>query len=396
MEYRITSRMKNAQGSIIRELLKLAGEPGMISFGGGSPAPAAFPAEDIARIAHEALTGQAVRMLQYGISEGYPPLVKTMKEHLLSREGISFENNDLLIVSGGQQCADLTAKLFANEGDLVIVESPSFVGCLNAFRSYGAQLIGVPLMEDGVDLARLEEAFRLKSIGFFYTIPTFQNPTGITTTLEKRRQIYRLAQQYNVIILEDNPYGELRFEGDKVPAYKSIDTDGRVIYAGSFSKTLTPGMRVGFLVIDKALFNRFKIAKQAADVHSSTLYQYVCNEYLTKCDYDAHIREICALYREKSALMVSELQKKLHPAVRITKPQGGLFLMAYLPSGMDSLPFVQEGIKRKVITVPGSAFATDPSLPDNSIRLNFSMPTREQIVAGVDILGKLSHEVLGS
>ncbi|HSK68075.1 MAG TPA: PLP-dependent aminotransferase family protein [Candidatus Limnocylindria bacterium] len=392
MDYRVAHRMTVARGSIIRDLLKLAGEPGMISLGGGSPDPVAFPAADIARICHEALTAQSAKMLQYGISEGYPALRETMRKRLGERNGMDFSRNDVLILSGGQQCADLCAKVFVNEGDTVVVEGPSFVGCMNAFRAYAANLTAVPLQEDGVDLAALEEAFRQPRVSLFYTIPAFQNPTGITTSLEKRKAVYALAQKYDVMILEDNPYGELRFEGETVPDYKSFDVDGRVVYASSFSKTLTPGLRVGYIVFDKALLEKFKIAKQGTDVHSSTIYQHFVNEYLNHCDYDGHIGEICALYREKRDLMQEEIKKHFHPAVTVTRPEGGFFIMASFPEGVDTAGFVQEAIRRKVIVVPGSAFRVNPDLPDNTMRLNFSLPSREHIVRGIGILGELTHE----
>lgn len=394
MDYRIADRMKNARGSVIRDLLKLAGEPGMISFGGGSPDPKAFPAEDIRRVAERALAERPAAMLQYGVSEGYQPLRESLKKHLEQTEGIGFADNDLIILSGGQQCADLVAKLFVNEGDTVAVESPSFVGCMNAFRSYGGRLLGVPMREDGVDLGLLEEAFSRPGVSFFYIIPTFQNPSGYTTSLEKRRAIYGLAQKHGVMIFEDNPYGELRFEGEPVPPLKSMDTDGRVIYAGSFSKTMAPGLRVGFLVFHRDLFDRFKIAKQGTDVHSSTLYQLACHEFLTGPRYQPHVAACRELYRRKCALMYAEMKKCFHPAVRFARPQGGLFQMAWLPEGMDSGPFVQEALKRRVITVPGSAFTTDPDKPNNGVRLNFTLPSEEQIVQGIGILGKLTREVL--
>ena len=395
MAYRIAERMKGAQGSIIRELLKLANEPGMISFGGGSPDPDAFPSEAVARISEEAMRRQPAKILQYGISEGYPPLRETLKKHLQATEGISFEDNDILITSGGQQCADLAAKLFVNEGDTVLVESPSFIGCMNAFRSYGGRLQGVKLHEDGVDLEALEKAFRQPGISLFYIIPTFQNPSGFTTSAEKRRKVYELAQKYGVMILEDNPYGEVRFGGEWIAPIKAQDPDGRVIYMGSFSKTMAPGLRVGFVVMPKDLFNQFKIAKQATDVHSSNLFQLACDEFLNHWDYPAHLASIRALYRKKGLLMYDEIKKHAHPSLRFAKPQGGFFMMAYLPEGQDAMPFVQEALKRKVITVPGSAFTTDPTQPNNGVRLNFSAPSEEQIVRGAEILGKLSREMLG-
>ncbi|NLW21330.1 MAG: PLP-dependent aminotransferase family protein [Clostridiales bacterium] len=393
--YQLADRMRGAQGSIIRELLKLAGEPGMISFGGGAPEPASFPVEKIAQITARALREQSAAMLSYGISEGYPPLVASLKDYLSKTEQLDFAREELIILSGGQQCADLVAKLFVNEGDTVVVENPSFVGCMNAFRSYGARLRSVPLEADGVNLEALEAAFAQGGVRLFYLIPTFQNPSGLTTSQEKRLAIYELARRYQVLVFEDNPYGELRYEGDWVPSLKSRDEEGLVLYAGSFSKTLAPGMRVGYLVYPKALHPSFKVAKQGVDVHSSTLYQLVTHEFLTSHDYTRHVEALRRRYREKRDLMAREMAAHFHPGVRWHKPEGGFFIMAWLPEGMDSLPFVQEAVQRKVITVPGSAFTVDPGVPNNGIRINFSLPPRDSIVEGIRILGQLSHEVLG-
>lgn len=395
MAHHLAGRMQGAQGSIIRELLKLAAEPGMISFGGGAPDPAAYPVDLIADITARAFRDHSTTLLTYGISEGYPPLVNSLKDYLNQREGFDFARNELLITSGGQQCADLTAKLFINEGDVVAVESPSFVGVMNAFRSYGARLMGVPLEKDGVSLEALEALFRQEKVRLFYLISTFQNPSGITTSREKREAIYELACRYDVMIFEDNPYGELRFTGEDIPAVKSFDREGRTVYAGSFSKTLSPGMRVGFMVYDKALHQHVKIAKQAADVHSSILYQLVCHEFLTRHDYPGHIQGLITRYRDKARLMTDAMEQHFHPGITFHKPEGGFFIMAWLPEGQDSLPFVQEAIKRRVITVPGSAFMADTSAPHNGIRINFSLPSAEDIAPGIRTLGQLSHQWLG-
>lgn len=394
MDYRLAQRTGGARGSIIRELLKLANQPGMISFGGGSPDPAAFPSQEVARITQDAMTHQAKTMLQYGVSEGYAPLVNSLKAYLTKQESFDFTKNELIILSGGQQAADLTGKLFVNEGDSILVENPSFIGCMNAFRSYGGQLKGIPLQEDGPDLLSLEAAVKQPYVSFFYTIPTFQNPSGLTTSLKKRKTIYEMACKHNLLLFEDNPYGELRFAGEPVPSYKSMDRENRVIYAGSFSKTLAPGLRVGYLVCPKPLFVQYKIAKQASDVHSSTLYQHVCHVLLTQWDYASHVKRVSKLYHEKSQLMFSMMKQCFHPFIRFQEPEGGLFIMAIFPKGFDTLPFAEEAVKRGVIAVPGNAFTSDPDKPNHTLRLNFSMPSREQIEKGIPILGSLSHEML--
>ena len=247
MQYEISNRMSDVHGSAIRELFKLGADPNMISFGGGNPSAETFPVPEIADIIADVMKNAPVSVLQYGLSEGYTPLRDTMKDYLTRTQGFDFENNELFILSGGQQCADLTTKVLVNEGDIILTEDPAFVGCLNTFRSYGAKLIGIPMQQDGMDTDALEAALKAHpEAKLLYTIPSFQNPSGITTTLEKRKKVYELACKYDIAILEDNPYGELRFSGEDVPTIKSMDTEGRVLYAGSFSKVMAPGVPTGF------------------------------------------------------------------------------------------------------------------------------------------------------
>lgn len=393
MQFEISERMAGVHGSAIRELFKLGADPDMISFGGGNPSAETFPIPEIAEIVSDVLKNAPVSVLQYGLSEGYTPLRDTMKAYLTRTQGFDFEKNELFIVSGGQQCADLTTKVLVNAGDVILTEDPAFVGCLNTFRSYGAKLVGVPMQQDGMDTDALEAALQANpNAKLLYTIPSFQNPSGITTTLEKRKKVYELACKYNIAILEDNPYGELRFAGEDVPTIKSLDTEGRVLYAGSFSKVMAPAFRLGFLVFDKALTMPLTVAKQTTDVHSNVLFQYVCNEYMTKYDYAAHLESARRIYRDKCNLMLDTMRRTFHPAVTFTKPEGGLFVMAFLPEGMDAQPFVREAIRRGVLCVPSSAFLADESQVSNGLRLNYSTPTDEQIVKGIEILGKLTHE----
>ena len=393
MQYEISNRMSDVHGSAIRELFKLGADPNMISFGGGNPSAETFPVPEIADIIANVMKNAPISVLQYGLSEGYMPLRETMKDYLTRTQGFDFADNELFIVSGGQQCADLTTKVLVNEGDVILTEDPAFVGCLNTFRSYGAKLIGIPMQQDGMDTDALEAALKAHpETKLLYTIPSFQNPSGITTTLEKRKKVYELACKYDIAILEDNPYGELRFSGEDVPTIKSMDTEGRVLYAGSFSKVMAPAFRLGFLVFNKSLTMPLTIAKQTTDVHSNVLFQYVCNEYMTKYDFAAHLNKARDVYRAKCNLMLDTMRRTFHPAVTFSHPEGGLFAMAFLPDGMDSQPFVREAINRGVLCVPGSAFLADETQVSNAFRLNYSTPTDEQIVKGIEILGKLTHE----
>ena len=388
-----SDRMRSVSGSIIRELVKLTAAPDMISFAGGDPSPDSFPTEEIAAIANDALLHRGVSMLQYGFTEGFPPLRETLKSYYIKKHGFPKETDELITCSGGQQAADLVSKVLLNEGDQVLCEELSFVGVLNTFRAYGAKLVGVRMEPDGMNIEDLEKKIQASPRAkLIYIIPNFQNPTGFTTSLAKRQAIYALAQRYDLMILEDDPYGELRYEGDFLPPLKSMDTDGRVVYGGSFSKTMAPALRVGFVVAEKALMKRLVVAKQTGDVHTATLTQEICYRYMAEHDFEGHLQDIRRLYAVKCKRMLDDMEQKFSPAVTFNRPQGGLFVTAFLPEGMDAWPFVQEGIARKVACVPGVAFVMDPQVPSNAFRMNFSMPSLEQIDQGTDILGKLTYE----
>ena len=300
-----------------------------------------------------------------------------------------------MIVSGGQQGIELCAKVFCNEGDTVICENPSFIGALNSFRSCGVKTVGVSLDDDGINIEELENTFRTHpKARFLYTIPTFHNPSGITTSLEKRQKIYELARKYDKIILEDNPYGELRFDGEDIPTIKSMDTDGRVVYCSSFSKILSAGMRVGFIVANNTIVQKMTVAKQSEDVHTNIFFQMLCYKYMTQCDMNAHIEKIKDIYRHKCQLMLSALDEYMPSEIKFTRPQGGLFIWCTLPVGIDSGEFIKKAIERKVAVVPGSTFNCDTTAPSQSFRLNYSTPSDEQIVEGVKILGDLAKDML--
>lgn len=396
MSLRIANKMQVVRGSVIRQMAEAAAtRKNTISFANGNPSSDTFPVPDFARFAADVLRDDPNSVLQYGLSQGYPPLIQALKERLSSKWGIDFETNDLIIVSGGQQACDFASKVLLNEGDVVIVEEPSFASCYNTFRSYGAELVGVPMESDGMDLTKLEQALSSNPRArMLYIIPSFQNPTGYTTSMEKRKQIYELARQYNVAIFEDDPYCELRFAGQDIQPIKSIDRDGRVLYAGSFSKVMAPAFRLGFLVFDKALTTRIIVSKQCTDVHSSLLFQNITYRCMTECDYEAHLELCRSVYRKKSQLMLDTLGDTLHPAVRCSRPEGGLFLMLFFPEGTDSMPFVWEALDRGVVCVPGSGFMIDQDRPNNSVRLCYSTADDEEIVRGAAILGKLSHDFL--
>lgn len=323
MEYKISNKFKNMKPSAIREIFKSLGRPGAISFAAGNPSPESFPVDDFKRIANDILTQEPITALQYGITEGYAPLRELVKERLKRVYSIGGESDETIIVTGGQQGIELCCKVMCNEGDVVICENPSFIGALNAFRSLGARLVGVPLNEEGMDVQTLENALKSNpSTKIIYTIPSFHNPAGITSTLENRKAVYALAQKYDVLIIEDNPYGDLRFSGENVPTYKSMDVDGRVVYCGSFSKILSAGIRVGTLTANKELVSKIVVAKQVEDVHTNVFFQMVCYRYIKECDLEAHIEKIRRLYKHKAELMLNALDKYMPSDVSFTRPQG--------------------------------------------------------------------------
>lgn len=394
MEYKISDKFVNMKPSAIREIFKSLGKPGCISFAAGNPSPESFPVEEIRKIASQILTEEPITALQYGVTEGYPKLRELVSARLKRVYGIGGDDDETIIVSGGQQGIELTCKVMCNEGDVVISENPSFIGALNAFRSLGAKLVGVPLGDDGMDIAALEKALaenpRTKII---YTIPSFQNPAGITSTLENRKAVYALASKYDVVIIEDNPYGDLRFSGEDVPTYKSFDTEGRVVYCGSFSKILSAGIRIGTLTANKALVSKIVVAKQVEDVHTNMFFQMVCAKYMSEYDLEEHIAKIRKLYSHKAGLMISALEKFMPSDVKFTRPDGGIFLWCSLPEGYDLGEFIKRCSEKNVFVVPGTAFLPDESEITRSFRLNYSMPSDEEITRGVKLLADVIAEM---
>ena len=394
MNYRISDKFVSLKPSAIREIFKSLGTPGSISFAAGNPNPDSFPVADMRRFADEIFSSDPVTALQYGITEGYTPLRKLVADRLKRVYNIGAPDDDLIIVTGGQQGIELTCKVMCNEGDTVVCENPSFIGALNAFRSLGANLRGVPLTDRGIDPEKLEEVLKSDpKVKFLYTIPTFQNPAGITADFETRKAVLALAEKYDILILEDNPYGDLRFSGEDVPTYKSMDRDGRVIYCGSFSKVLSSGMRIGFLCANKDILSKIVVAKQVEDVHTNVFFQMVCAKYLSECDLEAHIAGIRNMYRHKAGLMISALEENMPASVSFTRPEGGIFLWCSLPEGKSLDEFVKRAGEKNVFVVPGTAFTADPAEPSRSFRLNYSMPTDEEIVRGIKILADIARDM---
>lgn len=394
MDYTFANRIDGLKPSAIREIFKYAADPTVVSLSAGNPAPDAFPADALREISERLMKENPVLALQYGLTEGYAPLRESLKEYMKDDYNIGREFDDLIITSGAQQVMDLMTKALVNEGDEVVCESPSFIGSLNTFRSYGAKLLGVPMDEDGMNMEALEETLRTHDrIKFIYTIPTFQNPSGITMSLSKRKRMYELAKQYNVLILEDNPYGELRYRGETLPTIKSMDEDGIVVYAGSFSKVISPGMRVGWFVAPKAIAQKLIVCKQGSDVHTNMWAQVLCHEFMTKYDFKGHLQYLRQLYSKKAEYTMNLLRENLKGKIKFGEIDGGLFIWCTLPEDVDMPQFVLDAVKAKVCVVPGTAFLTDESEVSHDFRINFSTPTDEQLKKGIEILGTLAEKL---
>ena len=399
MTYHFSDKIASLKPSAIREILKAPKDADTISLAAGNPAPETFPVADLARFAADIFVNDSTTALQYGATDGYEPLRRAVAERQKTvwgigksvAEGDSF-NDTTIIVSGGNQGIELAAKVFCNEGDTVICENPTFIGGLNAFRSCGYNTVGVPIEEDGMNVEALEATIKATpNAKLLYIIPTFQNPAGITTSLEKRKAIYEVCKKYNLMILEDNPYGELRFDGEEIPTIKSMDTEGLVIYCSSFSKILSAGMRVGFVVAPEEVAAKMVVAKQSEDVHTNQFFQMLCYKFMTECDLDAHIAMIRRVYGRKCRLMLECLERELPSSITFTRPEGGLFIWVTLPEGTDAAAFLKACIAEKLMIVPGATFNCDVTEGSRSFRLNYSTPGDDQIKEGIARLGRVAR-----
>ncbi|GAB3600293.1 PLP-dependent aminotransferase family protein [Microbacterium tumbae] len=381
--------------SAIRELLKHGADPGLISFGGGYPDQRMFPVDDLRAALDGLLRPGRADSLQYTASDGLPRL-RTQIAERMSAAGTPTGADDVLVLSGGQQGLDLVAKLLIDAGDTVIVENPTFLGALIAFAPFEPDHAAVRIDGEGMDTEHLEQVLRDNPRAkLIYTVPDFHNPTGVTMSLERRRRLIDLANEYDVLVLEDSPYRELRFEGEQPPTLRSLDTEGRVVHLSSFSKILAPGLRLGWLTASSTVREKLGLLKLAADTQSGTLAMAAAAAYLEDHDLDAHVERLRDAYRVKRDLMIRTIDETFPETVERTYPSGGLFTWLTFPDGFDSARFMAEVAVpiAKVAYVPGATFfATDPR--PNHARVNFSSATEEQIVEGISRLGLELHRVL--
>lgn len=392
-EEMFATHMRGISGSAIREIFKLLARPGMISFAGGNPSNTALEPDVIARLSTQVLEKYGTTLLQYGATDGFGPLRESAAEFLRTAQ-VNCTAETLLPVQGGSQAFDLLLKALINPGDVVLCESPTFLGAIQAMREYNARLVDMPTDSEGVIVEAAEELIRKHHPKLMYVIPTFQNPTGITLSLERRKALAELAAKYGVVIAEDDPYRDLRYSGDPLPSIQSFDEEGWVVYMSSFSKYIAPGMRLGAAVANPTLLRKMVIGKQSADVHSPLLTQAIVDAYLREGLMPGHLQRICGDYKKQLDAML-EAFEPFPEGTKHTVPQGGLFVWAELPEGVDGLKVFEKAVEANVAFVPGTYFYPDGGHL-NTMRLNFSMCEIPDIREGMDRLrGVVEKELRG-
>ncbi len=396
MSTRLASRMNHVKPSAIRELLMLGADPAIMAFGGGYPDASLFPLEGLDAVFHAAIAEHGRESLQYSVPTGLPRL-RAQVAARMALDGVPCGAEEVLILQGGQQGLDLVAKLLVDKDDVIITENPTFLGALIAFNPCEPRYAGVPMDAEGMDMAVLEDVLRREPRArLIYTVPDFQNPTGVTMSLARRRRLIELANQFDVMVLEDTPYRELRYEGETLPTLKSMDTEGRVIFLGSFSKILAPGLRVGWAVAPAEIIGHLALLKLAADTQCSTLNMAAVSLFLDRYDVDAHIATIRATYRRKKNLMLDTIRRHFPQEVSCTDPAGGMFIWLTFPAGFDTARFMSEHAlpEARVAYVPGATFF--PTVQEaNHARVSYSSPPDEVIVRGMTALGRLLRLRMG-
>lgn len=391
-----SKRMSRIKPSGIRAVQKrIAGKSDMISFAAGLPDPALYPLEDLRKAADTMLEKEGATAFAYGLTKGYGPLLDYLTDRMNNREHVECTKENICILSGSQQGLGLAAMTFLDEGDVVITENPSYLGAINAFRPYGAEFVGVDTDDDGIVIEDLERALEENpKTKLIYVIPNFQNPTGKAWTLERRECFMEVVSKYDVAVVEDNPYGDLRFKGEPLPHLRALDKKGQVIYLGSFSKILSPGMRVAWTCASKEVATAFESLKETNDLQSSELTQMLTYYYLKMFDLEKHIEEIQVVYKERCELMVEMIQKYFPAEIKYTDPEGGMFLWLELPEGLDSDAILDDALAAGIAYIPGESFFSFDGVK-NTIRMNFTMVKDDQIRDGIRILGDVFRKHIG-
>ena len=383
---------RKMRSSEIRELLEISQKPGVISFGGGLPNPKAFPVNEIKEIVNKILEEEGEEALQYGPTAGLKEFIELLAEYV-KQDGINAKVENILTTVGSQQALDIVGRIFLNEGDVVIVGLPTYLGGINAFLAYGAQLVGIPLDENGIKVELIEEKIKElkkqgKKVKLIYTIPTFQNPAGVELSLERRKRLIEIASENNVLILEDDPYGKLRFEGEAIPPIKAMDDKGVVIYMATFSKILSPGIRLAYVVAPEEIAKKMIIAKQSMDLCTSTFTQKIAYYYIKNGYIKGHLPKIIEMYKRKRDIMLQALKEYFPPGCKWTHPRGGMFLWVELPEYINTVEMFPEAIEKKVAYVTGKSFFVDGN-GLNTMRLNFTNASDEEIREGIKRLAEV-------
>jgi Transcriptional regulators containing a DNA-binding HTH domain and an aminotransferase domain (MocR family) and their eukaryotic orthologs len=383
-----SKRILNTPASFIRRILAISADPNIISFAGGLPNPTSFPREDIQVSMDSIIRKYGDKLFQYATTPGYEPLRQYIADKYNDQHHLGLTADDILITTGSQQALDLIGKVIINEGDGVIIEEPGYLGAIQAFSLYQPDFLSVPLEQTGLDTATLSAALQQPNVKCMYTVPNFQNPSGLTYSKENRLKVAQMLQGQDVFLIEDDPYGELRFRGEPLPYIGANDREHSILL-GSFSKTVTPGMRLGFIITrNKELMNYINIAKQASDLHSSIFSQILIYDYLINNDYQTHINKIIDMYREQSDTMLAAMDKYFPDYVQYTKPEGGMFIWVTLPKGQSAMELFDKAMAKNVAFVPGNPFyTTDDSV--NTFRLNYTNSTTDAITEGIKRLGSV-------
>lgn len=392
MKLQFANRMETTQKSFIREILKVTENPDIISFAGGLPNPKFFPIQEISDAAAKVLNENGSNVLQYSTTEGYYPLRKYISDRYLEKKGLKIDPDEILLTNGSQQGLDLIGKILLNKGDHVMLEKPGYLGAIQALSLYEPNFHAVPLLADGIDLNQFEKTLKNNPIKLFYTVPNFQNPSGISYSKEKREKLSQIIKNYNTLVLEDDPYGELRFLGENQPPMKQYLKDQGILL-GSFSKIVAPGLRLGWICASKEIMEKIVTVKQASDLHSNFLSQRVIHQYLCDHDIEEHISKIKDAYKKQRDLMVAMIDANFPKEVTATHPEGGMFLWITLPQGISSMALFDAAIKENVAFVPGSPFYVDGS-GSNTLRLNFSNSDEVKIEVGIKRLAEAIKKLM--
>ena len=387
MAIRFAKRMEGLNGSEIRELLKLTEKPEVISFAGGLPAPELFPVEEMKDISRIVLEESGTQALQYSTTEGFQPLREQIARRMNSKNKTNVTKDDILIINGSQQGLDFSGKIFLDEGDVVLCESPSYLGAINAFKSYSPKFIEVPSDKNGMIMEALEKILEdTESVKMIYVVPDFQNPTGRTWPLERRKKFMEIISKYEIPVIEDNPYGELRFEGESLPSLKSMDKKGLVIFLGTFSKIFCPGYRLGWTCASQNILKKFIFVKQGADLQASSISQREVSRFIDLYSLDNHVKKIKEVYARRRDLMLETMQEEFPEGIEYTHPDGGLFTWVELPKHLDTRVILKDCLENNVAYVPGGSFFPNGG-NENCFRLNYSNMPDDRIVEGIKRIG---------